>query len=55
MMNLIDTMFLKRFCLPTNSNIELYEKGHEHVSACVCGTYNHVSCILQGKGRYEES
>jgi hypothetical protein len=45
---------MKRFCLPVNSEIELYENGLSNVNACLCGHYNHVACILQGKGNYEE-
>ena len=55
-MNLIlDKMFIKRFCLPVDSDIASYERGVNNVSPCVCGHYNHVSCILQGKGCYEKS
>jgi hypothetical protein len=54
MQNLLDTMFIKRFCLPMNANIECYENGIDTVPACVCGQYNHVSCILQGKWQYEK-
>jgi hypothetical protein len=54
MNTLLDTMFIKRFCLPSNSDIQLYENGIENVSTCMCGHYNHVSCVLQGKGRLEK-
>ena len=54
MIHLLDKMFLKRFCLPINSDIELYEKGIENISPCLCGHYNHVSCVLQGKRRFEQ-
>ena len=53
--NLLDTMFIKRFCLPSNSDVDLYENGDCNISSCVCGNYNHVSCILQGKGKLEKS
>ena len=46
---LVETMFLKRFCLPVDSDINLYEKGHINIDSCLCSHYNHVSCILQGK------
>jgi hypothetical protein len=49
MLNLLDKMFIKRFCLPSDADIELYENGENYVPECVCGHYNHVSCILQGK------
>ena len=51
MNTLLDTMFIKRFCLPSNSDLELYESGKRTISSCVCGNYNHVSCVLQGKGK----
>ena len=54
MMSLLDKMFTKRFCLPSNSDIELYENGSENISECLCGHYNHVSCVLQGKGKFEK-
>lgn len=44
---LLDTMFIKRFCLPYNSDIELYENGKCTVSSCVCGNFNHISCVLK--------
>ena len=37
-----------------DSNIDLYENGNLHINSCLCGHYNHVSCVLQGKGRFEE-
>jgi len=54
MLNLLDTMFIKRFCLPINSDIDSYENGKLNVPSCVCGTYNHIACVLQGKGSYEK-
>ena len=55
MNTLLDTMFIKRFCLPHDSDIESYENGIcNNISPCLCGNYNHVSCVLQGKGRFEK-
>ena len=54
MMNLLDNMFLKRFCLPVNSDIELYENGKANINSCLCGHYNHAACILQGKWNFEK-
>ncbi len=54
MKTILDKMFIKRLCLPTDVNIDLYENGTETVSPCVCGHYNHVSCVLQGKWKFEE-
>jgi len=49
MFNLLDTLFLKRFCLPINTDINLYENGKNNITSCVCVPYNHVSCVLKGK------
>lgn len=54
MNTLLDTMFLKRFCLPSDTDIELYENGKRNISPCICGNYNHVSCVLQGKGKFKK-
>lgn len=55
MNTLLDTMFIKRFCLPHDSDIESYENGKcNNISPCLCGNYNHVSCVLQGKGKYKK-
>ena len=54
MFNLLDRMFIKRFCLPVDSDIESYENGDDCVSPCVCGHYNHISCVLQGKGKFDK-
>ena len=54
MLHLLDKMFIKRFCLPINSDVELYENGSINVNSCVCGHYNHVSCVLQRKGRFKK-
>jgi hypothetical protein len=49
MNSILDTLFIKRFCLPSNANIDSYEVGDLKVSSCLCGNYNHASCLLQGK------
>lgn len=49
MIQLLDTMFIKRFCLPSNIDISSYEKGKSKITSCLCGNYNHASCLLQGK------
>jgi len=55
MTNLLEKMFIKRFCLPIDSNIELYENGDKNINSCLCGHYNHVSCVLQGKRKLEKA
>lgn len=47
MYSLLDKMFIKRFCLPSNSDITTYEKGDASVPPCLCGNYYHIACILQ--------
>ena len=54
MMNLLDKMFIKRFCLPVNSDIDSYENGSINMNSCLCGNYNHIACVLKGKGQYEK-
>jgi hypothetical protein len=55
MNNLLDTMFLKRFCLSFDTDVEDYENGTCNITSCLCGNYNHVSCVLQGKGKFKKS
>ena len=52
--NLLDKLFIKRFCLPFDTNIENYEKGFMNVNSCLCGHYNHACYVLQGKWDYEK-
>ena len=44
---LLKTMFIKRFCLPSNIDITLYENGKCNISSRVCGNYNHVCVVLK--------
>ncbi len=46
---ILDTLFLKRFHLPHNSDISSFENGESKISSCLCGNYNHASCILKGQ------
>lgn len=56
MTEILDTLFLKRFCLPVNVDISSFEIGKAKVPNCLCGNYNHAACILQGKKRgFKES
>ena len=47
--SLLDTMFIKRFCLPSNTNIEKYENFEGKITTCVCSHYNHIACVFEGK------
>lgn len=51
MMQILDTLFIKRFNLPAGTDIETYENGTNKVKSCLCGNFNHASCILKGKGK----
>jgi hypothetical protein len=50
-MSILDTLFIKRFCLPSNTDISSYENGDLYMSSCLCGDFNHASCIFEGKER----
>jgi hypothetical protein len=43
---LLDTLFIKRFCLPSNIDIS---NDNYNISACLCGNFNHAACVLKGK------
>jgi len=45
----MDTMFLKRFCLPVDTNLDEIKNNNLRVNKCICGNYFHVSCVFQGK------
>jgi hypothetical protein len=55
MLNLLEKMFKKRFCVSVDTDIELYENGSININPCLCGHYNHVSCILQGNLNFEKA
>lgn len=48
--SLIDKLFLKRFCLPSNTDVLSYETGINNINSCICGHYNHISCFFKAKG-----
>ena len=51
MNSLIDTLYEKRFCLPSNIDVQtdIIENNHIKINSCLCGNYNHIACILDGK------
>ncbi len=49
MCTIMDTMFLKRFCLPVDTNLDEIKNNNLRVNKCICGNYFHVSCVFQGK------
>jgi hypothetical protein len=48
-MSILDTLYVKRFCLPSNSSID-YKNTLYHKTDCLCGNYNHIACIFLGRG-----
>lgn len=52
MSQILDTLFIKRFCLPSDTDVNSYTSGKTQISSCLCGNYNHAACILKGKDRY---
>jgi hypothetical protein len=45
---IMDTMFLKRFCLPSNTDLDDLKNNNIKIKNCICGNYFHVSCTFQG-------
>jgi hypothetical protein len=45
MSNIFDTLFIKRFCLPSDIDIASYEEGKNKIITCLCGNYNHA-CVF---------
>ena len=50
MERLLDKMYIKRFCLPFDTNIETVKNNDAIMTPCICGHYNHISSVLQRKG-----
>lgn len=48
MNNLLDTMYIKRFCLPCNLDIT-NTKYLNKMNNCLCSEFNHIACIFRGK------
>lgn len=56
MNSLIDTLYEKRFCLPSNIDIQtdIIENNNIKINSCLCGNYNHIACILDSKNMYNK-
>lgn len=54
MNTLLDKMFIKRFCLPINVDINNYEKGVENIHNCICGDFNHASLFYKDEGHLKK-
>jgi len=48
MNKLLETMYIKRFCLPCNLDIT-NTKNLNKINNCLCSEFNHIACIFQGK------
>jgi hypothetical protein len=48
-MTTLETIFIKRFCLPINTDVTLYEKGVANITNGLCGSYYH-GCYIFYKG-----
>lgn len=49
MNKLLETMYIKRFCLPHNIDIEEYVKTPGNLLQCVCGEFNHICAFYKGR------
>ncbi len=51
--NITDKLFIKRFCLPIDTDMEKIRKNKnnikEQINNCICGNYYHMSCVFKGK------
>jgi len=53
-LQLQELLFLKRFCLPAQSNVLDYENAVCHIKNCICGRYYHIACIFKNKLCFKE-
>jgi cytidine deaminase len=45
--SLFEKLFIKRFCLPANTDVAKYENGDASIKNCICGNYYHVACVVK--------
>ena len=51
MTSIIETLYSKRFCLPSNIDIKSENKKKLiNNTNCLCGNYYHIACIFVGRG-----
>jgi hypothetical protein len=51
MTSIIETLYSKRFCLPSNIDIKSEDKKELlNNTNCLCGNYYHIACIFVGRG-----
>lgn len=46
---LLDTMFIKRYCLPCNTDINTFINNTNNINNCFFDNFNHISCFLSRK------
>jgi cytidine deaminase len=51
MESLLDTMFIKRFYLPSTTDIDVLESQKRiETKMCECGNYHHIACVFKANG-----
>jgi hypothetical protein len=51
-LSFLDELYIKRYCLPSDINIESYKDGEtKHNPRFLCGNYSHIACIFTGNGK----
>lgn len=51
---ILDKMFIKRFNLSYDCDINKYENKESHISSILNTNYNHIACILKNKKCFKE-
>jgi hypothetical protein len=54
MESISDMMFVKRFCLPINTDMNSFRTNRKVARECICGNYFHMACTFKGKLTLEE-
>ncbi len=54
METITNTLFMKRFCLPTDTDMSSFRINKNVARECVCGNYFHMACAFKGKLALEE-
>jgi tRNA(Arg) A34 adenosine deaminase TadA len=52
-LQLLDDLYLKRFCLSSNVDIAAYETGNITVNSCLCSDFNHSSVFYKGNNLFK--
>lgn len=49
MSDIFETLFIKRFCLPSNIDVSTYDFHNQKALNCSCSNYNHAAAFYKGK------